>query len=436
MNRTTTSRHIDHDVPADLLALDRAPLIPEALLHQHACFIPGDTRFRAASRLRQSLLRQDLGLEPGLHRPGGTSTAAVTPLGSMLTPADAARGLNFISPEVYAFTRRSLILREEGACVNVDRLFRNMLSSEPLVRNAFVPLALDLDLATKVFTRLLPDFIDQVTGIRFETAPSRDREDPRYLGDRTAHDIALTVITPDGEAATLFVEIKYTEACQGPPARHRHRYDEASREAALHRDPDTPALRSVMLEQLWRLHMQAELAVRHGYTQRAQVLVLYPSLNRHVSTATRLYAAELRPLEAGRTGFSALTLETFVAALRVAGAQSQANYLQYRYLDLAPVLDLVLEQSTSGFAAAPSTLATPQLAIPAPRPVVGNEAAKANSVKGSRSTPRGGGTRRSLVETNDKLLQRKRAQPRIATRPAAPVTKRKLRGTLHTPSST
>lgn len=358
MDPTILSQPSDFDTLADPFDLDRAPLIPEALLHQHACFIPGDTRYRAASRLRQALLRQDLGLEPGLHRPGGTSIAPVTPLGSMLTPADAARGLNFISPEVFAFTRRSLALREEGACVNVDRLFRNLLSSEPLVHNAFVPLALDLDLASRVFGRLLPDFVHQVTGIRFETSPSRDRTDPRFLGDGTAFDVALTVITPAGESATLFVEMKNTEACQGPPARHRARYDEASREAGLHRDPDTPALRSVMLEQFWRLHLLAELAVRHGHTSRAHLLVLYPRLNRHVRTAARLYAAELKAPEAGRTGFSALPLETFVAALHAVGAEPQARYLHHRYLDLSPVLDLLFAE------AAPAALVTPVLASP------------------------------------------------------------------------
>ena len=330
MDRTTTSQPSSFDTPADPFDLDRAPLIPEALLRQHACFIFGDTRYRAASRLRQALLRQDLGLEPGLHRPGGTSNTPVTPLGSMLTPADAARGLNFISPEVFALTRHSLAWREEGACVHVDRLFRNMLSSEPLVRNAFFPLAVDLDLASRVFSRVLPDFVHRVTSMRFETAYARNSN--LFLNDASAWDAALTIITPDGEQATLFVEMKYTEACQGPPARHRTRYDEASREADLHRDPDAPALRSVMLEQFWRLHLLAELGVRQGCTPRAHLLVLYPHLNRHVRTATRLYATELKPLEAERTGFSALTLEAFVAALHAAGAEPQARYLHHRYL--------------------------------------------------------------------------------------------------------
>jgi len=321
----------------------RAPLVPEPLLRRHNCLIGGDTRFRAAARLRQSIWRQEQGLAAGLHRSGGTLNMPHLPLGSLLQATDAARGLNFFNPVVHAFVRRSLVLREEGAMVNYERLHRNLLSSEPLTYNLFVPLALNLDLATAVFRQLLPAFVQRVTGIRFETSPGR--HDPRYLHDGTAADAALSVITPDSEPATVFIEVKYSEGCTGPAATHRPRYDEASREAALHRDPDAPALRSVMLEQFWRLHLLAQLAVRHEVTPRAHLLVVYPQLNRRVRTATRLYAAELTdPAGSSHTtvGFSALTLEASIAALAQAGGGAEAGYLHHRYLDLRPVLDLVL----------------------------------------------------------------------------------------------
>lgn len=347
--------------------LSRAPLVPEPLLRQHACFIPGDTRFRAAARLRLSLWREEQGLPAGLHRPGGSSTITPIPLGSLLQPADAARGLNFVSPAVYAFVRRSLILREEGAMVNYDRLARNLLSSEPLTYNLFVPLALNLDLATAVFRRLLPAFVHQVTGIRFETSPGR--YDPRYLRDGTAADAALSVITPDGVPATLFIEVKYSEGCTGPAATHRPRYDEASREVALHHDPDAPALRSTLLEQFWRLHLLAQLAIHHEVTPRAHLLVLYPHHNRRVRTATRLYAAELRDpagsSSPGTVGFTALPLETFVTGLAQAGGGAEAAYLHHRYLDLRPVLGLVL--SACGAPDDEPPPRTPLLALPPPQ---------------------------------------------------------------------
>ncbi|ACA16007.1 hypothetical protein M446_1502 [Methylobacterium sp. 4-46] len=329
--------------------LTRAPLIPEALLRQHACFILTDTRFRAAARLRQSLWRESvLGLPAGLHCTGGSRAVVPALLGSTLRPADAANGLNFISSTVHQFVRRSLVLREEGALVHYDRLHRNLLSSEALTYNLFAPLALDLDLATAVFRQLLPAFVTRVTGIRFETSPGR--HDPRYLNDGTAFDAALTVITPEGERATVFIEVKYGEGCTGAAATHRPRYDEASREAALHHDPDSPALRSTLLEQFWRLHLLAQLAVRHGVTPRAHLLVLAPQLNRRVSAATSIYTTQLTDpggSSPATTGFSALTLESFVSALAQAGGGAEAGYLWHRYLDLRPVLDLVLAEPST-----------------------------------------------------------------------------------------
>ncbi|MDR7037814.1 hypothetical protein J2X36_002565 [Methylobacterium sp. BE186] len=361
----STSPDTPNTAPLVTQPLTRAPLVPESLLRQHACFIPGDTRFRAAARLRQSLWREEQGLPAGLHRPGRTRNLPRLPLGSLLQPIDAAHGLNFLSPTVHAFVRRSLVLREEGAMVHYERLHRNLLSSEPLTYNLFVPLALNLDLATAVFRQLLPAFVHQVTAIRFETSPGR--HDPQYLADGTAFDAAISIVTSDGEPGTVFIEVKYSEGCTGPAATHRPRYDEASREAALHRDPNGPALRSTMLEQFWRLHLLAQLAVRQGITPRAHLLVLSPQLNRRVRSATRLYAAELTDpagSSPAKVGFTALTLETFIAALAQAGGGAEAAYLHHRYLDFQPVLDLVLSETADPDDEPPPP--GPMLALPPP----------------------------------------------------------------------
>ena len=74
--------------------------------------------------------------------------------------ADAARaGLNFLDPEIHLFVREQLLMREEGAAYDEDRLFGNALSSMPLGFNLFVPLAMDLELTSSVFRKLLPDFV-------------------------------------------------------------------------------------------------------------------------------------------------------------------------------------------------------------------------------------------------------------------------------------
>ena len=326
--------------------LARLPHLPAKLLKRHCCFIGTDTRFRAAARLLQSLHREDAGLAVGLHTSvSGTKRRRVR-LGSRLPSPAAQAGHNLISPEVFRLVRRELVLREEGAVIDEDRLFGNMLSSMPLTFNVLGPMALDLSLATAVWRHLLPGFVHAIEAIGFEHSPGRGRAE--FLDDGTAFDAVLQVVTPDGEPGLVFIEVKYSEGMSGPAAAHRPRYDEASRAVKLYGDPDSPALRSVALEQLWREHMLAQLAVQHGITPRAHFVVIGPCLNRQVGAAVKAYAAQLaKPLKdnSAHVGFSALTLETVIDALATAGATDIATLLQRRYLDFGRVLELALAEA-------------------------------------------------------------------------------------------
>jgi hypothetical protein len=169
-------------------------------------------------------------------------------LGSRLHFKAARSGLNFVAPEIHQLVRRELILREEGAMIDVERLFANALSSMPLCFNLFGPMALNLEMATAVWRRLLPSFVHSVESIGFEHSPGRG--DARFLSDGTAFDAVMRVITSDGEQATVFTELKYSEGMCGPAANQRARYDEASRQVRLFHNPDSPVLRSLALEQL------------------------------------------------------------------------------------------------------------------------------------------------------------------------------------------
>jgi hypothetical protein len=272
---------------------------------------------------------------------------------------DAARaGRNFLSPEIHALVRRELLMREEGAAIDEDRLFGNALSSMPLTFNLFGPMALDLNLATAALRQLLPGFVHQVTGFTFEHSPGRRQE--RFLNDGTAFDLAIGVITSEGEDGTIFVEVKYSEDMSGPAARLRDRYDEASRSVGLFVDPDSPMLRSLALEQLWREHMLAQLTVDQGLTPRAMFITIGPRLNRRVMAAFRVYENELIDADdqdANRVAFQAFTLERFIDALAEAGADGLARDLWGRYVDFERVYRLALgeylEKPSSHTIAAP-----------------------------------------------------------------------------------
>lgn len=325
--------------------MTRIPLVPENVLRRHNVHFAIDTRFRRAARLLQFLWLSEQGIPTGVHVQGTADSAITMELGSRLSPEAADAGRNFLSPAIHGLVRRELVMREEGAMIDEERLFGNALSSMPLTFNLFGPMVIDQRLATTVFRSLLPDFVHSVEGFAFEHSPGR-RED-RFLADGTAFDLAMRVVTPDGEQATVFIEIKYSEDMSGPAARMRSRYDEACRQVRLFKDPESQMLRSLALEQLWREHMLAQLAVDQGVTPRALFVAVGPRLNRRVDAAFRVYESELIDEKAShgtRVSFKALTLEAVIEALADAGASEIATALWRRYCDFERVYHFTLQE--------------------------------------------------------------------------------------------
>jgi hypothetical protein len=330
-------------------SLPRIPLVPDDVLKRNNVFCTFDTRFRRAARWLQCLWLKDHNIPTYMKVRQEGEAATLIGFASNLHPDAADAGKNFLTPAIHHLVLRELLLREEGAAIDEERLFANALSSMPLTFNLFGPLALDLDLATAVFRRLLPEFVYTVEHIAFEHSPGR--RESRFLLDGTAFDLAVYATTPDGESATIFIEVKYSEDMMGPAARTRDRYDEAARAVHLYNDPESPLLRSLALEQLWREHMLAQLAVDHGVTSRAVFMAIGPRLNRRVMTAFRVYQNELIDLDhqdANRVGFEPIALETFVDAINAAGATEFAQSLWYRYLDFERVYELSLQEIGGG----------------------------------------------------------------------------------------
>lgn len=332
-------------------SLPRVPVISDEIAKKNNVYFSVDTRFRRAARLLQCLWLRDRGIPTGHHTRGEGDDAVTMELHSSLSRDASRAGLNFMSPEIHAFCRRELILRESGASIDEERLFGNALSSMPMSYNLFAPMALDLNLATAVFKRLLPEFVQEVTDFKFEHSPSRERKKGEWLEDGSAFDIAITVITREGEEGTIFIETKYSEDLSGPAARLRDRYDDVSRASGLYVDPDSSMLRSLALEQIWRLHMLSQLIVDKGLTSRAVFIAIGPRLNHRAMVAFRAYENELIDAEhrdANRVPFQAFMLETVIDALGDAGAADLARQLWARYCDFERVYHLALHEFIDG----------------------------------------------------------------------------------------
>jgi hypothetical protein len=355
--------------------LPRVPLVPDEILKRAGAFCSLDTRFRRAARLLQALWLKDHNIPANTTIEREGEITKTIGFASNLSVEAAEAGKNFLAP-VHQLVLRELLMREEGSAIDEDRLFGNALSSMPLTFNMFGPLALDLNLATAVFRRLLPEFVFSVDGIYFEHSPGR--REPRFLHDGTAFDVAIRVTTPEGESAAILVEVKYSEDLSGPAARHRDRYDEASSAVHLFRDPDSPLLRSLALEQFWREIMLSQLIVDHGIVSRAVFMAIGPKLNRRVMTAFRVFQNELIEPEhqdANRVAFEPLTLEAFIDAIEAAGAKPLAHALWARYCDFERVYQLSLAEisgatepsSTNENSAAAESATSNESTLPASR---------------------------------------------------------------------
>jgi hypothetical protein len=308
------------------------PLLPASLLRRYRCAELQDTRFRSVARLRQSLWREQHGYACGryVHADGRTCR-----LGSMVSSRVGQRGINLIDATLIPLVRYEIAYREVGAVIYVERLWNNLLTSQALVFNLFGPFKQNLELATAVMRRLVPDLVGEITDVRFEHSPGRGH--PGFTADHTAFDVLLHCTTPQGRSAFVAIEVKYSEAPAGIASAARPRYDTLSRSAGVFRDPDAPSLRYAPVEQFWREQLLVTAMLERGLHQEGRLLVITPALNTDCQAAIARYRAELISDDPTETRFQALSLEDVTTAVGCAGAHAIAVRLTDRYLDFEPV---------------------------------------------------------------------------------------------------
>lgn len=162
-----------------------------------------DSPFAARMRLHQSWYRaRILGVPCGT----GPNRNDSTFYGNMLTQEEGARGLNFVSPLIFAIAK-CRVAEGKGA-IDPFRLFHNMLSSQPMCFNLFAPLVDNLDLATELWRLVLPNEVSRVLRVLIEYAPQPPSE---YLNDRTAFDAFVEYERLDGKLAFVGIETKLSE---------------------------------------------------------------------------------------------------------------------------------------------------------------------------------------------------------------------------------
>jgi hypothetical protein len=122
-------------------------------------------------------------------------------LGNYLIKADGEVGNNFY--EDFGIFEAVKKYRKYN-----KQLYSNMLRSEHIPFNFFVPFRLNLDFCKNVFNEFLNSNIQTIDRIEIEYAP---RPAAKYLNDRTSFDAYIEYTHIDKSKGIIGIEVKYTE---------------------------------------------------------------------------------------------------------------------------------------------------------------------------------------------------------------------------------
>jgi hypothetical protein len=179
-------------------------------------------------------------------------------------------------------------------------LYCNLLRSEHIPFNFFIPLDVNKDFRRKVFNEILGGIINQIVKIEIEYP---DKTPTHYLDDRTSFDTFVEYKHIDGTIGILGIEVKYTEKSypySGKTEKDKMEdtnsiYYRRSEESGVFLNLD--GLKKDEFRQVWRNHLLGEsiLMVDKPKYNHIHSLTFYPSGNTHFTNVIKDYKEFLRP---------------------------------------------------------------------------------------------------------------------------------------------
>lgn len=173
----------------------------------------GDSKFVAKCRKLQSIYRIEIGEEicPYVDRYGN-----VHYYGNYISDGETPKGncwKNFLTEDAFNYAKYRVDNRQKYETIEKDRLFNNLLSSQPMAFNLFCPLRHMLEespeTATKVIKTALPKHpIHRVTKVDLEFIPENYT---KLTGDKSAMDAIIEFKDKDGKDGFIAIETKYSE---------------------------------------------------------------------------------------------------------------------------------------------------------------------------------------------------------------------------------
>lgn len=214
--------------------------------------IPNESGLKKRSRIHQGWWRMNVLNElPGEHPKDKNKNVCNTIMDGIINKK------NFLTNNSIKAVEQTLAERQEtgSGLMELDRLYNNLLSSQPLCFNFFGELMADTKFGLRILQIWWPD-LTQLKRVLFEFAPKE-----RYTDDNSAFDIAFEVSIGD-KTGLIGLECKYTDTFSSKeydkPA-YREIFNKSSSFAA-----DYDSLKVSKYNQLFRNQLIAEALLQNG----------------------------------------------------------------------------------------------------------------------------------------------------------------------------
>ncbi len=257
---------------------------------------------------------------------------------NILQDEDGQRGLNFYDGfDIFNTVKENLKNKFQKP------LFCNLLRSEHIPYNLFVPLDRDKEFGKQVFNEILGDEIDKILKIKIEYPPKPKQ---KYLNDNTSFDTYIEYLHKDGLSGIIGIEVKYTELSYKIGITEKERmedtdslYYQVSKKSDVFNDRDLKELVQDDLRQIWRNHLLGESILLVGKPKFSHFhsLTFYPLGNTHFTKVIPEYQEFLKP--ECRDRVQGVTYERFFEICRELLIKQEygkwLEYLEKRYIPLS-----------------------------------------------------------------------------------------------------
>ena len=274
----------------------------------------GDTKFVAECRLLQSIYRTEIGEN---IRPYASKDRLYF-FGNYIEAGEES-GANFLARYIFDYAKSRVENKKPYETIEADRLFNNLLSSQPMAFNLFCPLRKMLhdnpNAATTALRSSLPTFptfpIAKVTDIDLEFIPDNYKE---LTGDKSAMDAIIRFEDFDGKECFIAIETKYSENLGANEASNKTREIEIIRQLKCFQ-PDIEARIADSKIKLTQIYRNFLLSETYGMDISAVSYSLIMAPKGHPSTDRELKSLinELNPEY--RYKVQSISLDEFVKGL-------------------------------------------------------------------------------------------------------------------------